>query len=220
MFKKAYLLSYNGILFAGWSLILTKMAQHFISGGSVTTIYPLIKTLLMVSQTTAIMEILHSLVGIVRSPVFTTFVQVLSRLIVLWGAVEIGCKDVTSSWFFSQMVVAWSLSEVIRYSFYALNLIDKDAVPRALTWVRYSAFMVLYPVGITGEIMCLVNALDHVKAHNTLSISLPNPYNFAFSFHGFIWFALFGMYPYGSYIMYSYMLAQRKKTLYPKKKAE
>lgn len=31
------------------------------------------------------MEILHSLVGLVRSPVGTTFMQVMSRLILVWG---------------------------------------------------------------------------------------------------------------------------------------
>lgn len=213
MLTKAYLLTYNSALFFGWSYVLAQIARHYANGGSLDEVYPLIKQVLAVSQTAAVMEILHSIFKLVRSPVFTTLVQVMSRIVVLWGAVEIGCKDVTSSWFFTQMVIAWACSEVIRYSYYAVGLVAKDSIPKFMTWLRYSAFAVLYPMGITGEIMCLVNALPFMKANQTLSVALPNKHNFAFSFYYFTWFTLLGLYPYGSYIMYTYMLSQRKKVL-------
>jgi very-long-chain (3R)-3-hydroxyacyl-CoA dehydratase len=41
--------------------------------------------LLTVTQSLALMEVLHSLQGIVRAPVFTTFLQVVSRVMVVWG---------------------------------------------------------------------------------------------------------------------------------------
>jgi len=47
------------------------------------------------------------------------------------------------------MLVAWSVTEVIRYSFFALSLSGWQ--PAALTWLRYNTFFVLYPVGITSE---------------------------------------------------------------------
>lgn len=213
MLLKAYLLGYNGALFAGWSYVLAQVALNYVNGGTPDTLYPLIQQALMVSQTAAALEILHALLKLVRSPVFTTFVQVMSRLIVLWGAVEIGSKPVTTGWFFTQMVTAWGLSEIIRYSFYFFGLINKDAIPKALTWLRYSAFMVLYPLGITGEIAALIKALPDIQAKQVLSIALPNKYNFAFNFYYFTWFALLGLYPYGSYVMYSYMLSQRRKIL-------
>jgi very-long-chain (3R)-3-hydroxyacyl-CoA dehydratase len=47
------------------------------------------------------------------------------------------------------MVFAWSFTEVIRYTFYALNLVGLN--PRFLLWLRYTTFYVLYPLGASSE---------------------------------------------------------------------
>jgi hypothetical protein len=39
------------------------------------------------------------------------------------------------------LLIAWSITEVIRYSFYALNLIN--AVPYLLIWMRYIFFLII-----------------------------------------------------------------------------
>lgn len=43
-------------------------------------------------------------------------------------------------------VIAWSLAEVIRFSYYLMK------TNATLKWLRYTAFVVLYPFGIVGEI--------------------------------------------------------------------
>ena len=48
------------------------------------------------------------------------------------------------------MLVAWSVTEVIRYAYFVFNLQGKG-VPGVLTWLRYNSFYILYPVGITSE---------------------------------------------------------------------
>jgi very-long-chain (3R)-3-hydroxyacyl-CoA dehydratase len=213
MITKGYLIAYNGTLLAGWAYIAAQVVRNKIAGGSLETLYPLIKKALSVSQTAAVLEILHAATGLVRSAVPTTFIQVMSRLIVLWGAVEIGSKSVTSSWWFSQMVVAWSLSELVRYSYYLVGLFKGKKIPAVLTWLRYSAFLVLYPMGITGEIGCLIKALPHIKMHGALSVAMPNKWNVVFNFHTFVLFALGALYPPGAYVMYTHMLKQRSKAL-------
>lgn len=40
---------------------------------------------LQITQTVAILEVVHAAVGLVRSPVFTTAQQVASRIFVVWG---------------------------------------------------------------------------------------------------------------------------------------
>jgi very-long-chain (3R)-3-hydroxyacyl-CoA dehydratase len=40
---------------------------------------------LQVTQTLAVLEVVHAATGLVRSPVFTTMQQVASRLFVVWG---------------------------------------------------------------------------------------------------------------------------------------
>lgn len=47
------------------------------------------------------------------------------------------------------MVFAWSVAEVIRYSFYAFSLAGFS--PYVLLWLRYTAFYILYPLGASSE---------------------------------------------------------------------
>lgn len=209
--QKLYFVLYNGVMCAGWSSILYKVAEHFHSGGSADGVYAKVALPLVVFQTGAVAEVIHAMTGLVRSPVATTFLQVLSRLIVLYGAVEIGDSDARKSPIFVQMVIAWSLSEIIRYAFYTLNTFHLK--PKLLTWLRYSAFMVLYPVGITGEFGCLYKALPYIHENKTWTVQLPNTMNFVFNWYYMVIFILVGIYPYGSYVMYTYMLSQRRKVL-------
>lgn len=71
-----------------------------------------------------------------------------SRFLLVWGIVNV-FPFLAFSPFYSSMLVAWSITEVIRYSFFALTLSGWQ--PRALTWLRYNTFFVLYPVGIFSE---------------------------------------------------------------------
>lgn len=66
-----------------------------------------------------------------------------------------------SQWGAGVMVIAWSLAEIPRYIFYIFALLSGDATkgtPYPLFWIRYSAFMILYPSGITGELTVLYSA--------------------------------------------------------------
>ena len=51
------------------------VASHFAGGGKVDSLYAVVEQPLKVVQTVALLEILHSALGIVRSPVFTTVLQ-------------------------------------------------------------------------------------------------------------------------------------------------
>ena len=82
--------------------------------------------------------------------------QVASRLMLMWGISHPFPALNASAWY-SSMLIAWSTTEVIRYTFFALK--QFDAVPGALNWLRYSAFLVLYPVGISSEVAMIVRAL-------------------------------------------------------------
>lgn len=50
------------------------------------------------------------------------------------------------------MLLAWSTTEIIRYSFYASSLSPtKQPTPQWLVWLRYTTFYVLYPLGAGSE---------------------------------------------------------------------
>jgi very-long-chain (3R)-3-hydroxyacyl-CoA dehydratase len=82
--------------------------------------------------------------------------QVASRLFLMW-AVCFPFPQLNTSVWYSSMLTAWGLTEVMRYSYFALKQVE--AVPGWLHWLRYSAFLVLYPVGISSEVAMTLKAL-------------------------------------------------------------
>ncbi|KAF5389391.1 hypothetical protein D9757_004281 [Collybiopsis confluens] len=99
-------------------------------------------------QTCALLEVIHVMLGWVRSPLQTTVMQVSSRLFLVWGIVE-QFASVRSNPLYTSMVFAWSLTEVIRYSYYAANLLGLE--PAVLLYLRYTTFYLLYPLGASSE---------------------------------------------------------------------
>jgi very-long-chain (3R)-3-hydroxyacyl-CoA dehydratase len=82
--------------------------------------------------------------------------QVASRLLLVWG-ISLPFPALNGSPWYSSMLAAWSTTEVIRYTYFALKQVD--AVPDWLHWLRYSAFLVLYPIGISSEVALVIRAL-------------------------------------------------------------
>ena len=151
--KKAYLVAFNCLSALLWLDVLTKGVFHIIRGDAPLSFWKDVTTSLLVAQHLALLEIVHSALGLVGSPLFATFVQVISRIFMLdlftYPAEE--CHEHFSLYL---MVVSWSLVEVPRYSFYAAQLlVGEKKVPFFLFNLRYSLFMVLYPTGISGEIL-------------------------------------------------------------------
>lgn len=82
--------------------------------------------------------------------------QVFSRFLLVWAIVDTYPAATAPSVFYSSMLIAWSVTEVIRYSYFVMNL--RGEVPQFLTWLRYNTFYVLYPLGITSEAMLVWKA--------------------------------------------------------------
>jgi very-long-chain (3R)-3-hydroxyacyl-CoA dehydratase len=129
-----------------------------------------------------------------------------SRLWLVWG-INVLCPDSRYQLGFPLMVFSWGLVEVPRYSFYALNLYD--AVPSALFFLRYHLFMVLYPSGVAGEVLCMVSALPFLRA-GAYAIQMPNAHNVAVSLYTLVLVVL-AVYVPGLPVMYSHMLTQRNR---------
>lgn len=155
------------------------------------------KFLTIIQSFNAIFEISHALLGIVPSPLSSLFLQFFARLIITVGI----------SWYvpnspgnyhlpsFVSLSVAWSVTEIIRYAFYAAKLLS--AVPYWLLWLRYSSFIVLYPLGLLSEPVVVYKSLGHVTGF-------------------YYWFLSIGMTLYipGFVLLYSYMFRQRRKYLH------
>lgn len=149
---------------------------------------------------------MHSLVGLVRSPVGTTLMQVFSRVVVT-TLLCFNIPECRVSHNFTMIMFAWSVTEVIRYSFYGFNLIGK--VPYPLVWMRYTFFYVLYPLGVSGEIWTIAIAFPITIERNVLGMhDLGCPYILA----GFFVLAVLAYIP-GFPMLYNYMRVQRRKVI-------
>lgn len=72
--------------------------------------------------------------GVVRAPLFTTAMQVASRLLLVWVVGYQFPQTTKYSPAYSSMLLAWSITEVIRYSYFVFAL--TDSVPKLWTWLR------------------------------------------------------------------------------------
>lgn len=143
---KTYLRAYNLVLAIGWAVFLIYQIMH---GFKIDTFS---LWLLNICQVAALLEVLHAVLKWVRTPVFTTLIQVASRVFVLFWINRVPAEaqiEVAGLNGIMMVSVAWGITEVVRYSFYLLGLMGKEWYP--LTFMRYSFFLVLYPLGVTGE---------------------------------------------------------------------
>eukprot|EP01100_Stratorugosa_tubuloviscum_P014006 TRINITY_DN725_c0_g2_i1.p1 TRINITY_DN725_c0_g2~~TRINITY_DN725_c0_g2_i1.p1 ORF type:complete len:244 (-),score=83.67 TRINITY_DN725_c0_g2_i1:78-731(-) len=205
---KYYLLAYNGAQASGWGYILTLVILHYFNGRKENEIWPVVQQLLIYFQFAAVLEVLHSLVGLVKTSAFTTFMQVLSRFVVTIVCILIPISNQHIA--FTTMILAWSITEFIRYNFYTCSINGK--VPHFLLWLRYSSFLILYPIGVASELIVCFYALPEIERTRLWAIDMPNSLNFAFSFHFFLIFFMLGYIP-GFYILFTHMLFQRKRHL-------
>jgi len=211
--SKAYLVAYNTIQTLGWSFLLYQMGSHLLSGGAVSTLYDHTKLTLQIFQTGAVLEIVHAMCGLVRSSVQVTTQQVFSRVYVVWAILYM-CPSSQLAMGFPMLLFAWTITEIIRYSMYAVSLVGNP--PFFLTWLRYTFFIIAYPVGVSGELICMYTALLQALQQDILSFHLPNMLNVTFSFPLIIlgiMLAYIPLFP----PMYLYMFGQRKKVLGVKK---
>lgn len=128
--------------------------------------------------------------------------QVSSRLCIVWAILP-SFPEVGKSPIYTSMVLAWSITEVIRYAHYALGLVDvKSGI---LEWLRYSTFYVLYPIGAGSEAIVMFLAFraarvagrSHLITYSILSLVFAWPPSLA--------------------VMMKHMSHQRKKYLKQKK---
>ena len=236
---KYYLLFYNLILAILWLQVLVET----IKTGNFENVYEKTFPTLMIAQTAAVMEIAHAFFGLVKSPVILTFFQVFSRIWTFWAVLvmtpetrkaNVDFADVIgkvvkgalpSSSFLSHvplkmgvnvktLCIAWGITEVVRYLFYFFKLLSpKSGPPKVLVWLRYSLFLVLYPLGVASELALAYASIGPLGKSKKLDVlRMPNAMNV--SLHGPTLMRVFmscymPVWP----LLFSYMLKQRGKVL-------
>lgn len=206
-----YLKTYNLVQVFGWSYIFYKFLTNDFSVSQLNLWHD-IKWPVIIFQHAALLEVVHAVIGLVKSNPLLTIFQVSSRIIIVSGVLLATPESYAASSLGLPLAIsAWSITEIIRYLFYFTNL--NGFVPHILTWLRYTLFIILYPVGVTGELLCLYSAVKYAGSHpDAWSYRLPNTWNFTFSYY--VTLIIIGL----SYIpifpqLYLHMFVQRRKTL-------
>ncbi|XP_050297187.1 very-long-chain (3R)-3-hydroxyacyl-CoA dehydratase hpo-8 [Anthonomus grandis grandis] len=208
-----YLLAYNITQTIGWTMILYKLISYYLVPNNGKSLYDVLSFSLMWFQNAAVLEVFHAATGMVKSSAIMTAFQVGSRVAVVCG-VLLATNEARLGLGLPMAVLAWSLTEIIRYSNYACALFG--STPYFLKYLRYTLFIILYPIGITGELTCIYKAQCEVGEGQLYSIDMPNKYNFTFNYQHLLWFLMILYVPLFPQL-YMYMFGQRKKALQKEK---
>ncbi|XP_020281835.1 very-long-chain (3R)-3-hydroxyacyl-CoA dehydratase 2 [Pseudomyrmex gracilis] len=213
-FSKVYLALYNLVQTLGWSYILYNLILHYVDSSSTGSLWEKEKLFLNIFQNGAVLEIVHASVGLVSSNIILTTFQVFSRVMVVIGVLQATPYTyAVASPGFPLAILAWSITEIIRYFYYFANIVG--FVPYIVVWLRYTTFIILYPIGVTGELLCFYAAVMYASANPTAwSYALPNSMNFTFSYLYLLIIVMVAYIPLFPQL-YLHMFAQRRKMLNP-----
>ncbi|KAL1695402.1 tyrosine phosphatase-like protein [Schizophyllum commune] len=171
------------------------------------TVYGRVGPQVALVQSFAVLEVAHVALGLVRSSLPTTAMQVTSRLLLVWAVVE-QSATARANPAFASMIIAWSFSEIIRYSFYTFNLLGLQP-PQWLVLVRYSAFYVLYPIGAGSEWF-----LTWISLPNSSPVpGFRSWYQGAWGFLDYLRGIMVLVWAPALYVLFTYMMGQRRKVL-------
>jgi len=207
------LLGYNCTQTIGWSFIFYKLVHHLVGGVPDLSLYNDVQVLLQVFQSLAVLEVVHALVGIVRSSVLVTLQQIFARMYITW-IILYNLPPAQNSIGFPILLFAWSVTEMIRYSMYAVTMLTSP--PYLLVWLRYTFFIIAYPMGLMGELIVSYAGRSYAQEKEIFAVTMPNKLNVTFHFPTVI-FVFMVFYVIFFNPMYFHMFGQRKKVLGDKK---
>ncbi|PBC29568.1 very-long-chain (3R)-3-hydroxyacyl-CoA dehydratase hpo-8 [Apis cerana] len=207
-----YLRAYNLLQTIGWSYILYKLLTNDYSSTIEANLWQNIKWPVIIFQHAALLEVIHAATGLVNAKPMITLIQVLSRVFVVSCVIlATPYNYAASSFALPMMILAWCISEINRYIFYGLNLFGLN--PYFVKWLRYTLFYILYPIGVSGELICTYSAVKYTNSHpEAWSYRLPNSWNFIFSYQILLITVMLSYIPFFPQT-YMHMIAQRRKNV-------
>ena len=143
---------YDGFCLLTWSAVLLS-AMLALKAGGLNDVFDASAKFAAVGQVARGLEMVlpHAwLRRRMKSPLFFG-PQVIARLWILLAAALAREAAARTTKFAGLMILSWAVLEVLRYSFY-VALRNFEKLPFLLWWVRYSAFYVLFPAVVVGEV--------------------------------------------------------------------
>ncbi|XP_060804456.1 very-long-chain (3R)-3-hydroxyacyl-CoA dehydratase isoform X2 [Amyelois transitella] len=179
-FKKVYLILYNLFQTIGFVYVLSVMSVRYSKLGydSVIDTYEHVGSAMKFLHLMQILEILHPIFGYTKGGPFVPFAQLIGRIFVLFVMIECEPRMQAKPVVFYLFVV-WSTIEIVRHLFYFTQLLNKEYP--LLTWIRYTAWIPLYPMGISGEAYVMITNIQHFQETQIFNVSMPNDWNFIYN---------------------------------------
>uniref|UniRef100_A0A672ZYJ9 Very-long-chain (3R)-3-hydroxyacyl-CoA dehydratase n=1 Tax=Sphaeramia orbicularis TaxID=375764 RepID=A0A672ZYJ9_9TELE len=165
--KKGYLFMYNLVQFLGFSWIFVNMTVRlFILGqDSFYDTFHTTADMMYFCQMMAVLEVINPLLGLVL------YSHVTGRnviLFVIFGSLE-EMQNQPAVFF---VFYLWSSIEIFRYPFYMLACIGTEW--KLLTWLRYSLWIPLYPLGLYLKVtVAVIQSLPIFDETRRFSLPLP-----------------------------------------------
>ncbi|XP_065214781.1 very-long-chain (3R)-3-hydroxyacyl-CoA dehydratase 2-like [Planococcus citri] len=204
---KKYLFFYNLIQLIGWSYIAYLFVTFYINQEyRKGKLWNYVFIPVVTFQVAAILEIIHVAVGFVKTSIMITTMQILFRILNAFGVFNLLPANIDTI-AVPMTLFAWCGAEITRYAFHIFK--ELNFVPYVVTWLRYSAFIVLIPIGVGGEL--LGQYMIQSLYANKWTYKIPNV-NITVGYRHFIILIMLVTLQ-GVVTMYRHLFQQRKKAL-------
>ncbi|CAG9566309.1 unnamed protein product [Danaus chrysippus] len=214
-FKKVYLVMYNLFQFIGYTYVLCVIGIRYakLEYDSVADTYEHVGPAMKFLQLMMFLEVMHPMFGYTKGGVLVPFLQVSGRAFILFVMIESEPRMQTKPVVF-YLFILWSTIEIVRYPFYIAQLYKKEIY--ILTWLRYTMWIPLYPLGIMCEAIVILRNIPYFEETLKFTVSMPNEWNFAFHMPTFLRVYLLVLTFPGMYFVMSHMHKLRTVKLKPK----
>ncbi|XP_063704602.1 very-long-chain (3R)-3-hydroxyacyl-CoA dehydratase [Culicoides brevitarsis] len=210
--KKVYLILYNLLMWIGYMYIVIVMGIRYYAYGeaSMPETYEALGPAFKFCQLLQYLEVMHPMFGYVKGGVLMPFIQVSGRAFVLFCMIEMEQRMWTKPVVFYIFVI-WASVETVRYPYYLSQLFELEI--GILTWLRYTMWIPLYPLGILCEGVIILRNIPYFEETKRLTVEMPNAWNVTFDMPTFMKIYLLVLAVPGTYMMMSHMAKTRAKKL-------
>ncbi|XP_055983926.1 very-long-chain (3R)-3-hydroxyacyl-CoA dehydratase 3 [Sorex fumeus] len=214
--RKGYLFMYNLVQFLGYSWIFVNMTVRYLIFGkeSFYDTFHSVADMMYFCQMLSLVEPINAAIGVTSSPLLPALIQLLGRNFILFFIIgsmdEMQNKAVVFFVFYM-----WSAIEIFRYPFYMLACVDMDW--KVLTWLRYTVWIPLYPLGCLAEAVAVIQSIPLFNESGRFSFTLPYPLKIRVRFSLFLQIYLIMLFL-GLYINFRHLHKQRRRRYGHKKK--
>lgn len=149
-----YLKVYNCLQLIGWLSAIIILPFNFLL--ATYTIFAF--------QIISLAEVFHAHKKWTNSSPWLCFVQIIARLFIIsFSLLIVAITFLKPILYFADIVyvmfVTWCIAEIIRYAYYITLLFKNES--KFISWLRYSAFIICYPIGLACEFFVMYNVFKY-----------------------------------------------------------